>query len=228
MSFDALNQHPATLPSNSHLNVVSFNPEVNHPAVLKNHDVDVGEIAKKVFASLALTVTNILLTVTVSVMKLTGFTIATSLILGHLSRPLHALNEKLSEHAFTPFKKWSEVLGNENKRIIETDKVIKIENKKLYFNTQNYVKAAKDSFKAVVAPISATLTVVNAALWVAVKPLWAAFLAPGLLADILVTAPIALNQAIGHGTYAPLKGISDWMRKKHCDYLDNVVPKSGF
>jgi hypothetical protein len=169
---------------------------------------------------MALTVTNSILTITVSAMKLTGFTIVTSLALGHLTKPFHACNKIFAKHAFTPFKNWSEMLGKENERIIETDKVISIENKKIYFHPKNYKKHAFDSFKAVVAPISLTLSITNAALWLAAKPLWLALVFPGVVGDFLVTVPIALNKQIGNFTYDPLKVISDWMFEKHCKYLE--------
>lgn len=188
----------------------------------RDNKVDIGEFALKILASITLTVTNSILTVTVSAMKLTGFTIVTSVALGYLTKPLHDCNKILAKHAFTPFKEWSEMLGNENKRIIETDKVISIENNRAYFNTENYKKQAIDSFKAVVAPISLALSLTNAALWLAVKPLWLAIL-PGMLGDILLTGPIALNKGIGHLTYAPLKGISDWMLENHENYLCKVL-----
>lgn len=228
MSFDATINHPAGL-QNQSTSVQSHDSAVSHPAGLapvdRGTEVDIGEFVKKVFASAVLAVTNTLLTATISVMKLTRFTIVTSLVLGHLSRPLHALNKALVKHTFTDFKQWSKVLGDENKRIIETEKVIRIENKKLYFNVRNYINGVKDSGKALIAPISVALSVANAVLWVAVKPLWTALFLPGMLADILITAPFAMNKLIGHATYAPLKETSDWMLKKHCDYLYKALPK---
>ncbi len=197
----------------------------NQPAIAEigsDNKVDIGEFALKILASMALTVTNSILTITVTAMKLTDFTIITSFALGHLTKPLHAFNKILTKHAFTPFKKWSEMLGNENERIIEADKVISIENKKVYFDTENYKKHAKDSFKAVLAPISLALSLTNATLWFAVKPLWLALIAPGILGEILITGSIVLNKKIGHLTYAPLKGISDWVLEKHWNYFQEL------
>lgn len=213
----------AVIPSNSVIN--NFHPAI--ASIGSDNKVDVGAFALKIMTSMALIVTNSILTVTVSAMKLTGFTIVTSLTLGYLTKPLHACNKILTKQAFAPFKEWSEMLGNENKRILETDKVISVENRKIYFDKENYKKYAIDSFKAVVAPVSLALSLANAALWLAVKPLWVALL-PGMLGDILVTGPIALNKAIGHWTYTPLKGISDWMLEKHDSYLDKALPKRGF
>lgn len=184
---------------------------------------DVGKVALKALASLALIATSSILTITVYVMKLTRFTIITSLVLGHLTKPLHALNKVLANHAFSPLKKWTEVLGKENERIIETEKVISIENKKIYFHIGNYKKCLIDSFKAIFAPVSLGLIVTNAVLWVAVKPLWLGVILPGFVAEGLITIPIALNKGIGHLTYAPLQSISDTMLENHWNYTDVVT-----
>src|SRR3990167_397028 len=101
---------------------VIANPPLASGFVKDKNKIDVGKVALKILASMALAVTNSILTITVSAMKLTGFTIVTSLSIGYLTKPLHACNKILAKHAFTPFKKWSEMLGNENERIIETDK----------------------------------------------------------------------------------------------------------
>jgi len=192
-------------------------------------EIDVGDVAKKAFCSLALIFTNSILTVSVGAMKLTGFTIITSLVLGWITKPLHSLNTSLATHAYAPFQQWAEALSNENIRIIHTDKVLGIVNKRLKFYPQNYINHAHDSFKAAVAPISVALSITNAVLWLAVKPLWVVFLLPGLLGDCIVTLPLGLNKGIGYLTYAPLQEISDKMFDFHWNtWLPNVTPPHGF
>lgn len=174
-------------------------------------EIDVGDVAKKTFASLVTAMTNSILTITVGVTKLTGFAILPSVALGWITKPLHAVNVALAKHAFNPFKKWAAGLGKENKRIIETDKMIEIRNKKLMFYPEAYKIQALDSVKIIAAPITLTLSVTIAAVWIAVKPLWAAIFLPGLLADTIILAPMALNKAIGALTYSPLAKVSDRM-----------------
>lgn len=182
-------------------------------------EVDVGDVVKKALASLALAITNSALTITVAVTKLTGILILPSFVLGKLTKPLHEANVALAKHAFTPFRSWTEALSKENQRIIETDKVIEIRNKKLMFYPEAYKKQALDSLKPIMAPISFTFSIANAALWLAVKPLWIAFFAPGFIADMIIFAPIALNKEIGRLTYSPLKKISDEMFEFHNKYM---------
>lgn len=185
-------------------------------------EVDVGAVAKKALASAALTFTNSVLTIAVAVTKLTGFLIIPSFVLGKLSEPLHKANVALSEHAFTPFRRWTEVLSKENKRIMETDKVIEFTNKKLMFYPEAYKKQAHDSVKAALAPVSLALSVTNAALWLAVKPLYLAFFVPGFVADGFLCVPFVMNKGIGCLTYSPLKKISDSMFEHQCKLMEKT------
>lgn len=187
------------------------------PATDENK-IDVVEFALKVLGSTVLIVTNSILTVTVAAMKLTGFTVISSPLLGHLSRPLHAFNKRLADYSFKPFKEWSELLGNENRRIIETDKVISFENKGkkgLYFNPTNYVKSAKDSFKAIMAPISLGLSLTSGVLWVAAKVGYVVVI-PGLIGDVVLMPYLLIgNKMIGKLSYEPFEKITDWMLDAH-------------
>lgn len=184
--------------------------------------IAVCKVAQKILATIALTFTNSLLTITVSVMKLTGVTIITPLVLGWLTKPLHTANLALSKYAYTPFRIWAETLSEENTRIIETEKVIGFANNKILFYPRNYLKHSLDSVKAVLAPVSLTLSVANAVLWLAFKTLWVSAL-PGITGQILITLPFALNKEISHFTYHPLKEIADKMFDFHWERLKKAL-----
>ena len=127
-------------------------------------EIDIGDVAKKALASLVLSITNSVLTITVIATKLTGFAIIPSMAIGWLTKPLHSANAALAEHAFSPLKEWTKILKDENRRIIETDKIITIRDSKLIFYPNNYNKQALDSLKVIVAPISLSFSTINAVL----------------------------------------------------------------
>ena len=184
-------------------------------------EIDVCLVALQALASLALIITNSVLSISVGVMKLTAFTILPSLMLGHLTKPLHAANVALARHAFAPFRNWTTTLSEENTRIIESDIVLKPRGDgKLIFYPNNYKKQALDSLKIISAPISLSLIIAVSALWLAVKPLYLALVIPGKLADFLVWVPMALNAGIGALTYSPLKECSAYMFNAHEKSLD--------
>lgn len=193
----------------NHNNNINLSIEINNRKM--EMEVDVGDVAKKTLTSLALAVTNSILTITVGVTKLTGFAIIPSMAIGWITKPLHEANVALAKHAFTPFREWTNLLGKENKRIIETDKILEIKKQKLIFYPGAYIEQARDSLKIIAAPVSVALSTTIAAIWIAVKPLWLALWLPGLLADTFLIAPIALNKEVGSLTYAPLAKMTDKM-----------------
>lgn len=174
-------------------------------ADMPSTDINLNNIAKKTFASLALLITNTCLSATVFLSKVTGITVICPLILGHLTDYMHRQNVKLSQHAFTPFRLWAGALGKENHSIIETTKVIKIVDGQVLFNFKNYAKQSMFLIKAVVAPISLGLSVAAVPLCIAVKPLWIALFIPGIIVDGIALGYTHLNNEISKLTYKPLQ-----------------------
>lgn len=175
------------------------------------------------FSSGASLVTNSMLTTLVGVTKLTGFTILTTVVIGNLTKPLHKANVSLSKYSITPFSEWANILNEENKRITDSEKVFWLKDgKRPIFSLTNYGKRAHDSFKAAIAPIWLALTVANTALWVLAKPLYIPILIPGLLADSILIAPIALNKAVGSLTYSPLNQVSNKFYHNHMNFIEGA------
>ncbi len=185
--------------------VVTTDTSNRAPADMSSADINLNNIAKKTFASLALLITNTCLSTTVFLSKVTGITVICPLILGHLTDYMHRQNVKLSQHAFTPFRLWAEALGKENHSIIETTKVIRIVDGQVLFNFKNYAKQSMFLIKAVVAPISLGLSAAAVPLCIAAKPLWIAFFIPGIIVDGIALGYTHLNNEISKLTYKPLQ-----------------------
>ena len=211
-----------SIEGHSDCNTVQTDPNSQQTSISET-EINVGEVASRALASFVLLFTNSILSITVGVSKLTGFTILPTLILGHLTKKLHSANTTLAKHAFTPFKAWAEMLNKENIEMIDTYKVVSIMDKKLFFNPKNYAKQALESFKPVIAPISAALLVANAVLWVVTKPGYLAMHLPGFLCDGIVTGLIGVNKLIGHLTYSPLKNLSDKMFEKQMSWMSFIL-----
>ncbi len=169
----------------------------------------VTSVAKKSLATLVLIFTNSILSISVGLMKLTGFTIISSIAIGMSTKGLHSANLSFSKYAYAPFQQWAKALSDENTRIIQTDKVLSIRNGALFFNPENYKKQVIDSLKAIIAPISLASSAVLIALAIATKPLHLMVFTGVLLDFLLVRGPMHLNQKIAYGTYVPLQLLSE-------------------
>lgn len=219
------------------INISSIDPigEQNNPSTLdlpaspaaKSREIDVGEVAFKALASLALALTNSVLSVSILAMKLTQFTLVPTLTMGWLTNLLHKYNTALAQHAYTPFKTWARALGSENTRMIETEKVLDILHGRLKFYPENYKKQALDSLRLAMAPVSAALHAITAVAMIAVKPLWLAFFVPGFLADCIIPLPLCyLNDQVARLTYSPLQksaykmlGLQVWIVEEGVGFL---------
>lgn len=204
--------------------IVPISTDAQQQPVNDDNAVDLIELAQKTVGSVFLVFTNLLLSLEVGFVKLTGFTLI-PLALAPLTKPLHELNASFAkEYGFEPMRNWAEAIDKENTRIADVDNVfyVKVVNGegRPMFNLENYKKQAWDSFKAVVAPISGALIVISALVWLAVKPLWVAVGLPGWLADHAIPTPVLyLNKLVGQLTFAPLKDCAETMWNKHMAYL---------
>jgi uncharacterized membrane protein YfbV (UPF0208 family) len=196
------------------------NEDVSVKTVENSNKVEIviTDMAKKVFPSLALIYTNTFLSLMVGVSKLTGFAIFPSYIIGHATKSLHQANISLAKHAFTPLKDWAVKLGDENKRIIETDKVIDIIKEKITFYPTAYKKQAEDSLKIALVPISLGLNAFAAGVWLLTKSVYLVFLTT-VLPNSLLRFPATLNRDVGRLTYPPLAELSERMYQRQQSVL---------
>jgi hypothetical protein len=203
------------------------------PSSIKNQPaapqiININDIAIKIFASAALIITNSLLSVSVGSMKLLGFTVLPTLIIGFLSTPLHKGNMALAKYSFKPFQSWAKVLNEENTRITKTKKVLSFSKGALLLNVENYKTRVKDSFKAVIAPLSTALTLSAAIVALAAKPTWLLLMLPGFIAEPIAALACGLAKLVGQLTYTPLANASSRLYDTQTKWMFDVYPKQGF
>ncbi|MBA3815748.1 MAG: hypothetical protein H0X29_04360 [Parachlamydiaceae bacterium] len=197
--------------------------ETETPLEKNSTEINLNEIAKKTFSSLALTLTNTCLSATVLLSKITGITVIFPLAIGHLTKCLHKWNMKLSEHAFTPFRFWAQTLAVENQAIIETKKVINIVEGKVFFNPENYKKQSMFLIKVVFAPISLGLSIAAVPICIAAKPFWLAFFVPGIITDGIATGYTGVNSEISKLTYKPLQSLASGIHKVQREWFQAMM-----
>lgn len=173
-------------------------------------EIVIRDVAKKIIPSISLAITNSFLTIMVGVSKLTGFAILPSFAIGQATKRLHEANIKFARHAFTPLSDWAIMLGKENKRIIETDKVIEISKEKITFYPDSYKKQALDSLRFAMVPVSVGLSAAIAVVWMISKPIYF-IMGSTILPESIQKAPLALNRVVGRLTYSPLTYLSERM-----------------
>ena len=169
-----------------------YEPHLNS---IQETDIDIMQVASKVFASGVLLVTNSILSVTVGVSKLTGFTILPTIILTNLTSKLYSGNTMLAQHGCTPLKKWAEYLEQVNAEMRDTH-VLYIKDKKPYFSTQGYSKYAKPMKELLLSSLALSLWATSQVLFVVTKPAYLILIGPGLQCDEAITGLFYLSRQV--------------------------------
>ena len=162
---------------------------------IQNMDIDIGQVASKTLASLALLCTNSILSVTVGVSKLSGFAVLPTIALTHLTKNLHAANTILAEHAYEPLKDWAKILEEANTDMIDT-KVLYIKNKRLYFSPEAYCKYAQPMKDLLITSLAVSLWAAAQVLFIATKPAYLFIMLPGFLCDAALVGLFALSKEV--------------------------------
>jgi hypothetical protein len=196
---------------------------------IQNMDIDIGQVASKALASLALLCTNSILSVTVGVSKLSGFAVLPTIALTHLTKNLHAANTILAEHAYTPLQNWSKILEEANTDMIDT-KVLYIQNERLFFHTSGYCKYAKPMKELLLTSLAVSLWAAAQVLFIVTKPAYLLIVAPGLVCDAAVAGLFALSADVSQliPDYKGLNELCQASFKNQCSFTSRVYDQTVF
>jgi hypothetical protein len=193
----------------------------NEARILQKTDSSTREVAKKVFASIGITITNFALSITLGLLKLANLNPSFITLGRSITNALFDKNMKLSRYAYAPLNRWAQELSIENqKTIVLAENCLRACNERGILDVlKAYGKIVLDLAKVIVAPASSFLNITSIMFGaLSYKAYEKGISGSGKSNKCLKIAGtcgltftaflVTLNKGISYGTYDGLKGLS--------------------